>query len=956
VTAPTATDPGVMGRDFSGTLTQFVIGFLRGRTPEGTLEEIFGLAGETRSARELCDVNAWSSYRQYRNLLEATGKVLGGGPEALTAVGLHTLDTIRNPELMETLRALGSPATAYEAFAGGINSFAPAASATIQAIAPNEFRIEYRMKPPNEPFREHCLFQFGMLATIPQIFGYPPAEILDPVCECDGTPACSARLHWEVAEPRVVELAHAKLQATLYEARLDELQRTVGELVSGDGLDLVLARVVGAARRAVQAPSFVLDVRPGGAFDRFVHADGIDEAEAARLTADLRGNPGRRPVSNVLACKVASERTNYGYLVAVRPGNGSFELRERSVLDSYARLAASALDSEAAITDARRQAEAAEALLALSSSLADLATNEETVARLARAVPSVIDCDRVVVSLIDPASQIARVQATYGFDAATDVALRSLEIPMSPRVNLGLYRHPPISEAPGFDATLLGAGLLGACSYAIGSNTELFGWITVAVVEHSERLDDDRGIITDRLRGLAGQAAIAIRNARLVDEIRHQALHDHLTGLPNRALIVDRVGQAIARARREHSDVALLFVDLDGFKDVNDTLGHGAGDQLLQAVAARFAGSLRESDTVARLGGDEFVVLAEGLSLAAGPELVAERLLQVLAEPFLLGADQVKVSVTASIGIATGLRDTPEELFTDADTAVYAAKHAGKGRYVLFQSHMGDTRRSRHELETDLQAAVVTDDFFLVYQPIFDLAGLAIVGVEALLRWNHPTRGVLEPDEFVPALEASGQIVSVGRWVLQEACRQAALWQTRGRTTGMSVNVSSRQLDAACLISDVRSALTQAGLPPETLTIEITETCLMRDSKSAFGQLHRLKQLGVRIAIDDFGTGYSSLAYLRQFPVDCLKIDKSFIAAMANSPEAEALIHTLIRLGKALNLETVAEGIERTGQLVQLQTENCEAGQGYLFARPLPPDQIERLLTADHVGGRGLRD
>jgi diguanylate cyclase (GGDEF)-like protein len=471
----------------------------------------------------------------------------------------------------------------------------------------------------------------------------------------------------------------------------------------------------------------------------------------------------------------------------------------------------------------------------------------------------------------------------------------------------------------------------------------MYGWIIVDVIDRAERFADE-GDLTRRLRGLAGQAAIALRNARLIEEVRHQALHDGLTGLPNRVLVLDRVTQTLSRARREHFDVALLFIDLDGFKDINDTLGHATGDRLLKAVAARFAGTLRESDTVARLGGDEFVVLAEGLSLAAGPDLVAERLMGVLAEPFHLDENETSIHISASIGIAVGLRDSAEELLRDADIALYAAKDAGKNRFVVFEAEMHEVLRNRRELEVELQAAIGTDQFFLLYQPIFDLNDMTVVGVEALLRWNHPSRGLLQPDEFIPALEVSGLIIPVGRWVLQEACRQAVAWRRGGQAIRVSVNASARQLDAASLLDDVRRALTTSGLAADDLIIEITETSLMRNTKDAQKQLTALKALGVRIAIDDFGTGYSSLAYLQQFPVDSLKIDRSFIAGMSKTPEGDALIHTLMQLGKALHLETLAEGIEEAAQLSQLQSESCDVGQGFLFARPLPADEVQAFF------------
>jgi EAL domain-containing protein (putative c-di-GMP-specific phosphodiesterase class I) len=318
-----------------------------------------------------------------------------------------------------------------------------------------------------------------------------------------------------------------------------------------------------------------------------------------------------------------------------------------------------------------------------------------------------------------------------------------------------------------------------------------------------------------------------------------------------------------------------------------------------------------------------------------------------LADPFCLGEGDgapISVSVSASIGIAAGVRDSSEELFRDADVALYRAKEAGKNCYVVFEAEMYQAMHSRHELEMDLQAAVGTDQFFLHYQPIFNLSDMTVIGVEALLRWNHPSKGLLQPDQFIPALEASGLIIPVGRWVITEACRQAMLWRDKGRDLKMSINASARQIDAHTLLEDVCTALQESGLPPEMLIVEITETCLMRDAKGALHQLNALKSLGVRIAIDDFGTGYSSLAYLQQFPVDSLKIDRSFISGMGKSPEGDTLIHTLVQLGKALNLETLAEGIEEDGQLAQLRGEQCDVGQGYLFARPAGPEEIEQYL------------
>jgi len=443
--------------------------------------------------------------------------------------------------------------------------------------------------------------------------------------------------------------------------------------------------------------------------------------------------------------------------------------------------------------------------------------------------------------------------------------------------------------------------------------------------------------------GTSRSRALVLVDQR-TSELHHLALHDTLTALPNRALILDRIDQMLARSRRERTPVAVLFLDLDNFKSVNDKLGHAAGDQLLVGVAARLVNAIRQEDTVGRLGGDEFVVLAEGESLAAGVEMVAERILDVLAAPFEIAGSDVPLSITASIGIAEDRRATPEELLRDADLALYRAKAAGKKCAVVFAPAMQEADDDNRNLEIDLHAALGADQFFLVYQPTFDLSSGAFTSVEALLRWRHPTRGVIQPDDFIPALEADGLIVPVGRWVLEEACRQGAAWQRQDHRITVSINVSAKQLDRDQIISDVQGALSQSGFDPALCVLELTETTLMHNVEDTVGRLTLLKALGVRIAVDDFGTGYSSLAYLRQFPIDVLKIDRSFVSGITETKEAVALVHAMVQLGQALGLEIVAEGIENDGQRVQLEAENVDTGQGFLFARPLDVEAVSRLL------------
>lgn len=433
--------------------------------------------------------------------------------------------------------------------------------------------------------------------------------------------------------------------------------------------------------------------------------------------------------------------------------------------------------------------------------------------------------------------------------------------------------------------------------------------------------------------------------SRRQEELAFMATHDALTGLPNRTLILDRIEQMLIRTRLTQVPVAALFIDVDNFKSINDSLGHHVGDELLRAVAERLDGAVRGTDALGRLGGDEFIVIAEGISLAAGPELIAERLLEALKPPFRLpSAPETRVVIKASIGIATGDRTCADELLRDADIAMYRAKWDGRNRYVVFEAGMQDEVKDRMELEMDLQSALDHDEFFLVYQPTFDLRTMAPTGVEALIRWSSTSRGLVQPDDFVPLLEDTGLILAVGDWVLREACRQGAAWRAAGYQITMAVNVSARQLDTDEFPVQVEQALAVSGLEPTALTIEITETTLMRNAEETARRLVAVKELGVRIAIDDFGTGYSSLAHLQQFPVDALKIDRSFIARLGQGDEGETLLRTLVQLGKALAIETLAEGIEHASELTLIRGEECDSGQGFLFARPLDAEAAEAFF------------
>jgi diguanylate cyclase (GGDEF)-like protein len=445
--------------------------------------------------------------------------------------------------------------------------------------------------------------------------------------------------------------------------------------------------------------------------------------------------------------------------------------------------------------------------------------------------------------------------------------------------------------------------------------------------------------------GTGRRRARALVRAR-TRELSHQALHDALTGLPNRALVLDRAKQMLARvARQPEMVVGALFIDIDGFKRVNDNLGHASGDRLLEVAGERLQGTVREQDTVGRLGGDEFVVLVESLAGQSTIDVLADRLTDALRQPVELGDVGRTYSITASIGGAMGRYATPDDLLRDADLALYAAKGAGRDRYTLFDASMNAGAEARLELETDLSSAVQRGQLFLLYQPIFELASRRPVMVEALARWQHPTRGVVPPDSFIPLAEESGLIAPIDRWVLQEACLQASAWAADGVHVGISVNVSAYQLDRTGFVDDVRDALASSAIDPASLTLEITETTLMRDVHEACARLQEIKALGVRVAIDDFGIGYASLSQLQRMPIDILKIDRSFVAALADGRQSRELLEAIVGVGRSLSLTVIAEGVEEHSQQAILEQLGCGLAQGFLLGHPCSAvDVVEQLF------------
>jgi diguanylate cyclase (GGDEF)-like protein len=929
-----------------------VIAFLAETQSQETLDRVIAEAGLTDIAEPLTDDSAWFTYGQVRSLLESVARVVGDDALRGAAPLASRLHDESRVETAQMLQDFGSPSNLLKSMFASLDKMNSFGLSTIVGyggteIAPGEWELTQHFATGFLPFREFCTFSLGLHALQPMLFGLPPGQVDELRCACDGAPECTFRLRWETTADMTHQKNFFEMRSRLLQVRLDTLQRTVVDLVSAPNPEEGLKRVLEAAARSVRGSGYVLSVVPGVPLSQHLYFGGLPESEAKAIAASLPDQVGA-DLLGVISVEVASTRCMFGHLGVLEASSRQFLPQERDWVLSYASLAAAALDSATALEEARRQATTAGTLLDLSSSLTELGSTEEMALNLARAVKSVIDCDQSMVLVHEPSSGGLRVAATHGFPESLEHQLAAVSLPASSAETLSsgvnFYAADRISNFGDYGVSLDGIAV--ACASApMVANEQFIGALVVYVSDRPERLRENP-TLGEALRGLSGQAAVAIRNAQLVDQVRHQALHDALTGLPNRALVLDRLDQALARTKRDGTAAAAMFIDLDGFKEVNDSLGHGTGDQLLVAVSDRLRATVRGSDTLGRLGGDEFVVVAEGASLNDGPQPIAERILDSMRSPFELEEVDGRLSLTASIGIAMGHRESAGELLRDADVALYHAKERGKNRFALYEPQMSPRAADRMDFEKQVRIAAERQEFFLVYQPFFDLRTGRVIGAEALLRWRHPERGVIDAQEFVGVLEDIGLGAEVGRRVLGEAIRQGSHWHQLGYPIDISVNVSRGQLESGQLARDIAHALSHFGFPTSSFVVEAAESCFDRNLPNVLLELKRIRELGVRIAVDDFGTVSSSLALLSQLPVDEVKIDRSFIARIDGAEDGPALVHVLVELGRALGLRTVAEGIETTAQVSHLQRERCDSGQGFLLARPLPPDGIEELLGA----------
>jgi diguanylate cyclase (GGDEF)-like protein len=774
-----------------------------------------------------------------------------------------------------------------------------------------------------------------------------------------------------------------------------------------DDVDTLLGQIAARADSVVNADSYLLMIRVDPGRPVHLHSRGIEPDEEEALAAELWGQDPGAHDSSRLVVDITSRRRRYGRMAVFFPANTPPDPTEVRMIDLYASYAAAALDIRAVLADAERSNVTTQALLNLSEQLSRVTSLSDAVQLVVDTVPEVTGCDRATIFLWNDRDGhlVPRARTTgrelggaySGIFAVTGLPIRPAA-PRAPRQasrrgNTDASGTSAVSDEPTEDPTSSDAAVADEV-VSIPTNVPLMERLVNRreVIVVTAEVDDPalRRLLTEngseaaviaplftagellgtlsasfrlgtpasayqdpdvheRLARFAGQAATTLQNLDLLEKISHLAWHDALTGLPNRRLFEDRVEQELVRSRRVGEPVCMFFVDLDHFKTVNDTYGHAVGDELVQVVSDRLIDTVRSQDTVARVGGDEFAILLPGLANQLDIDQLAERTLEAIAEPCVLSG--LEVETTASIGVAVAPEhgDTYDALLSRADEAMYRAKSAGRNAFQMYS--LAHEARSATEIDPralyrNLVHALGSDQFFLVYQPYVDLRTTEVLGVEALLRWNHPEHGVLEPASFVPLAEHSDVIVQLDTWVVEQACRQLRVWVDAGLpAVRLAVNLASKDLEEPDYARTIARALSDNRIDPDRLELDITERVVVDDDGVVRNNVDRLRRLGVRFTVDDFGTANSSLTRIGAFPISTLKIDRSFVQVLSPGGDGDDLVSDIVQMAARLGLDCVAEGVETPQQSRVLLQRGCTAAQGFYLCPPLAPAELESALT-----------
>lgn len=955
-------------RSSSNLTMALIIGYVRDRLGDRGVEQLLEVAGETRPIDELLDEGRWSSFDQKIRLFEAAIDVLGD-PDTPRLVGTTVLDRQVGAGIRLMLRALGSPASVCRSVAKASAKFSTNYTCEAISVSREGAVISNRLHDGYEPNLIDCEYTKGLLSRIPVLFGLQPAVVVHEECQVRGASACVYGLRWRARRRwpwggQRARISYLEEERALLAERYEALQSTIVDLVSPADVDTVLHNITRRAADAVRAHRFVLALK-GDADDVVVHHDGMSTDDAYVVAAEvLTEDPDDRGGSRLIV-DVASSRRSYGRLVAVYDFEHIFFPDERRLFAAYARQAAVALDAATALEETRRRGETASALLELSRQLAQATSTDEVAQRLAEAVLTVIGGNRSTVFLWDPVSEQLVFQARASNDDIEPSITGAYSVSMTDTPVLGEMlrtrqpQHVRRSTADQFLREHLEAiDAEEMLAVPIQSRGELLGAIA-AMRSSSLPAAVDRKALADRFTGIADQAALAFEKVRLLEQerdavrqlrrnelhIRHMAYHDALTELPNRRRFAESLQSSLARARADGHQLAVLFCDIDRFKNVNDSLGHAKGDEVLQAAADRLRTCVRETDTLARLGGDEFTMLVHDVS---GPEeaaAIADRVLDALHDPFDLEGQELFLSASVGVALYPDDGEDAQTLLKNADTAMYGAKLAGRDSQLRYAPAMNARARQLLELEADLHEAVRRREFVVHYQPQLSTATGDILGVEALVRWAHPRRGLVPAEEFIPVAEDRGLIKAIDSHVLFEAAAQCRQWEVAGfPPVRVAVNLSAHQFRDEGLLEMVRGVIDETGVNPELIELELTETAALQDPNRVAHILHQLREVGVGLTLDDFGTGYSSWMHLKLFPIGRLKIDGSFVSGLPGDPQDTAIVSAMIEMAHILGLSVTAEGVETTPQAEFLTVRGCDLLQGYLYSEAKPSGEVTELL------------
>jgi len=990
--------------DVPGAVTGVLVRYVRTLAGDAGVRRMLALSGEFRSGAMLESPDTFSSHEQMVTLLHAGAQVTGDGDIGLH-VGEEMLRQYQGTDVEERFRSLGSPSAMAAQVADSVAHFT--AFVTSQAVDVGETyaKVKVVTRPGVRRHLHFCEFTRGLLSQVPVPFGQPPAAVGEVECQARGGRFCLYELIWEkVPEPpqplafpwggtptpdpdglqldpetRIAQLAS---QLRQMEERLEGVFSTASELVGEEGIDTLLRRITSRAAQAVSASRYLLVVRTSPDADVQLHHHGFNPAEAQELASELwREHPDDDDGARLIV-DIQSSRRRYGRLAAVYPPGVRYFESERRMLALYAGYAATALDVVTSLENARRSDATARALLGFSGALSRVTTTDDAAQLLADTVPTVIGCQHGTVMLWDPDRRQLTVRAVTGGTEGAGVGFERITTtdpatadggPVPDTAGSGADRGPPLTvsaaapvvermignralaviddatEDPSIRDLLLREGTTASVVAPLFAGDEFLGVVAANFTDEVLGSVIRGRDLHERLTGLADQAVTALQNVRLLEQISHSAWHDALTGLPNRRLLEDRVEQELVRGRRVGESACLFFVDLDRFKVVNDTMGHAAGDELIRQVGARLVDTVRRQDTVARLGGDEFAVLLPGLSDPGAIDQLALRCLAAVGAPFQVFGRDVRTS--ASIGVALAPEDgqSCEQLLGMADQAMYRSKALGRNTFTQYAAPTGPPGAPGHvgdlDLELALDLALERGELFVLYQPYVEVATTRMVGVEALVRWRHPTLGVLEPESFIPSAESSQIIVSLDTWVLEQACRQVRQWLDEGvPPIRLSVNVASLDLVDPGFHERVVNALETSGVEPGQLELQITERVVLDDEGVAEANIDGLRRVGVLFSFDAFGRGNADDDRFDTLNLTTMTIDRSIIQVLGGDRGDHDLVAAIRTVAEALGLECVTAegGAARTRVLLQ---RGLTTAQGFFFSPPLLPGDVPRMLA-----------